>query len=153
MNNKKLAFLLKLFVVILAALGLVLFGLCIPSLLHELILFYRRTLNEELPLQLLSATAAVILYIALILFWRICTRIGRNRSFCHENAEGLRWICKLAFFNLALTAILAVGLYLLGLEDFFGFTLVVYGAGNALFVLYDVALTRLISVYYKRFRR
>lgn len=49
MNNKKLAFLLKLFVVILAALGLVLFGLCIPSLLHELILFYRRTLNEELP--------------------------------------------------------------------------------------------------------
>ena len=62
-------------------------------------------------------------------------------------------ICKLAFFNLALTAILAVGLYLLGLEDFFGFTLVVYGAGNALFVLYDVALTRLISVYYKRFRR
>lgn len=70
MNNKKLAFLLKLFVVILAALGLVLFGLCIPSLLHELILFYRRTLNEELPLQLLSATAAVILYIALILFWR-----------------------------------------------------------------------------------
>ena len=92
MNNKKLAFLLKLFVVILAALGLVLFGLCIPSLLHELILFYRRTLNEELPLQLLSATAAVILYIALILFWRICTRIGRNRSFCHENAEGLRWI-------------------------------------------------------------
>ena len=63
------------------------------------------------------------------------------------------WVCKLAFFNLALTAILAVGLYLLGLEDFFGFTLVVYGAGNALFVLYDVALTRLISVYYKRFRR
>ena len=42
---------------------------------------------------------------------------------------------QLAFFNLALTAILAVGLYLLGLEDFFGFTLVVYGAGNALFVL------------------
>ena len=105
MDNKKLAFLLKLFVVILAALGLVFFGFCIPSLLHQLILFYHRTLNEELPLQLLSVTAAVILYIALILFWRICTRISRNRSFCHENAEGLRWICKLALFDTALCLI------------------------------------------------
>ena len=105
MDNKKVAFLLKLFVVILAVLGLVFFGLCIPSLLHQLILFYHRTLNEELPLQLLSVTAAVILYIALILFWRICTRIGRNRSFCHENAEGLRWICKLALFDTALCLI------------------------------------------------
>ena len=66
MDNKKLAFLLKLFVVILAALGLVFFGFCIPSLLHQLILFYHRTLNEELPLQLLSVTAAVILYLSLI---------------------------------------------------------------------------------------
>ena len=47
----------------------------------------------------------MILYIALILFWRICTRIGRNRSFCHENAEGLRWICKLALFDTALCLI------------------------------------------------
>ena len=94
MDNKKLAFLLKLFVVILAVLGLVFFGLCIPSLLHQLILFYHRTLNEELPLQLLSVTAAVIR-----------TRIGRNRSFCHENAEGLRWICKLALFDTALCLI------------------------------------------------
>jgi len=105
MDNKKLAFLLKLFVVILAVLGLVFFGLCIPSLLHQLILFYHRTRKEDLPLQLLSVTAAVILYIALILFWRICTRIGRNRSFCHENAEGLRWICKLALFDTALCLI------------------------------------------------
>ena len=75
------------------------------------------------------------------------------KAFAERRSRVRSWVCKLAFFNLALTAILAVGLYLLGLEDFFGFTLVVYGAGNALFVLYDVALTRLISVYYKRFRR
>ncbi|MFR9254609.1 MAG: DUF2975 domain-containing protein [Merdibacter sp.] len=47
----------------------------------------------------------MILYIALILFWRICTRIGRNHPFCHENAEGLRWICKLALFDTALCLI------------------------------------------------
>ncbi len=75
------------------------------------------------------------------------------KGFCGAAEPRLVVGLQLAFFNLALTAILAVGLYLLGLEDFFGFTLVVYGAGNALFVLYDVALTRLISVYYKRFRR
>ena len=56
MDNKKLAFLLKLFVVILAALGLVFsLGSAFLSLLHQLILFYHRTLNEELPLQLLSS--------------------------------------------------------------------------------------------------
>ncbi|MSA70667.1 DUF2975 domain-containing protein [Holdemania massiliensis] len=102
MNNRKLAFLLKLFVFILAAMGLVVFALAIPELLHSLIEFYGRTFNEELPLQLLSASAALILYIALFLFWQICTRIGRNRSFCTENADGLRWICRLALFDTAL---------------------------------------------------
>ena len=61
MNNRKLAFLLKLFVFILAAMGLVVFALAIPELLHSLIEFYGRTFNEELPLQLLSASAAFLL--------------------------------------------------------------------------------------------
>ena len=73
--------------------------------------------------------------------------------FAERRTQVVSWVCKLLFFNLALTAVLVVGVYLLGLEDFFGFTVVVYAAGNALFVLFDIALTQLISVYYRRFRR
>ena len=75
------------------------------------------------------------------------------KAFAERRTQVVSWVCKLLFFNLALTAVLVVGVYLLGLEDFFGFTVVVYAAGNALFVLFDIALTQLISVYYRRFRR
>ena len=33
--------------------------------------------------------SAVPIVIALALFWRICTEIGRDNSFCHKNA---RWL-------------------------------------------------------------
>jgi len=44
----------------------------------------------------------VLCYLALWEFWRICTRIGQDNSFCQENARSMRHIGILAFLALAL---------------------------------------------------
>ena len=91
--------------------------------------------------------------VSLLLFALFAGPYPLFKAIAERRTQVVSWVCKLLFFNLALTAVLVVGVYLLGLEDFFGFTVVVYAAGNALFVLFDIALTQLISVYYRRFRR
>lgn len=62
------------------------------------------------------------------------------------------WILKLAFFNAALTLVIAAGTYLLSLSLGFSFAVLTYIAANAAFVVYDVALTMLITLYFRRFR-
>ena len=62
------------------------------------------------------------------------------------------WILKLAFFNAALTLVIAAGTYLLSLSLGFGLAVLSYIAANAAFVVYDVALTMLITLYFRRFR-
>ena len=44
--------------------------------------------------------------IALVLFWQICTEIGRDNSFCHKNA---RWLSGIGFCALIDTGYCAVG--------------------------------------------
>lgn len=66
----------------------------------------------------------------------------------------LSWIVKLVHFNLALTVLLLVSR--LFLPDFSEMTpllyVAVYVLGNLFFVLYDIALTRVISLYLRRLR-
>ena len=50
--------------------------------------------------------SAVPIVIALVLFWRICTEIGRDNSFCHKNAGRLTAI---GFCALIDTGYCAVG--------------------------------------------
>ena len=50
--------------------------------------------------------SAVPIVIALVLFWRICTEIGRDNSFCHKNA---RWLSGIGFCALVDTGYCAVG--------------------------------------------
>lgn len=50
--------------------------------------------------------SAIPIAIALVLFWRICTEIGRDNSFCHKNASRLTGI---GFCALTDTAYCAVG--------------------------------------------
>ena len=66
----------------------------------------------------------------------------------------LSWIIKLATFNVALTltVILCEKVFSLG-EHFFALSPLLYIGGNATFVLYDVALTRLISFYIFKLRK
>lgn len=50
--------------------------------------------------------SAIPIAIALVLFWKICTEIGRDNSFCHKNASRLTGI---GFCALVDTAYCAVG--------------------------------------------
>ena len=50
--------------------------------------------------------SAIPIAIALVLFWRICTEIGRDNSFCHKNA---RWLSGIGFCAMLDTGYCAVG--------------------------------------------
>ena len=80
---------------------------------------------------------------------RIGKKSGKGMLF-----SAVCWAIKLAFFNIALLVVALVAMYILVLpesEDWVKITTFVLA--NGAFVLYDVALTRLISMYFFRIRR
>lgn len=65
----------------------------------------------------------------------------------------LAWILKLSFFNTGLLVLIAVCTWLLHLPDTgLGFTVAVFAMANVTFVLYDIALGRLILLYMFKIR-
>ncbi len=65
----------------------------------------------------------------------------------------IAWILKLSFFNAALILLCVLSIWVLGLPDTgLALTLSVFALANAVFVLYDVALSRMISFYLFRLR-
>ena len=80
-------------------------------------------------------------------------RIGKKSVFNQMGFEVLRWTIKIIFFNCALVAFALVAVYLLNLpesENWMKITMLLLA--NATFVIYDIALTRLISTYLFRIR-
>lgn len=66
---------------------------------------------------------------------------------------GLEWVLKLVFFNAVLTAFWFVlrSMFLPQPPDWLGEnSLLLYGAGNLVFVIYDVGLSRLIALFQAR---
>ncbi len=64
------------------------------------------------------------------------------------------WLLKLIYFNVMLTLCLLAARFLIGTEeDWVTFNLIVYGAANIFFIIFDVALTMFISVYVLRLRK
>ena len=79
-----------------------------------------------------------------------------------KHFTGIReWGCKLLLFNVAVVIAYVIAIYLLGmtylLEDMGDSValglLALLGLGNIVFVLYDVAMTRMLSAYLFVFRR
>ena len=65
----------------------------------------------------------------------------------------LSWTAKILYFNLILTAIIWLSLNILKISgDDIGFSIAVYILGNVTFVLYDIAMTMLISFYLFKLR-
>ena len=98
-----------------------------------------------------SLYALLIGYYPMIkeLIERIGKKSGKRALF-----GSVRWIVKLLFFNAALLAVALVAIYILILpesEEWMQITMILLA--NAAFVLYDVALTRMISMYFFRIRR
>ncbi|MDE7244450.1 MAG: DUF2975 domain-containing protein [Oscillospiraceae bacterium] len=50
--------------------------------------------------------SAIPIAIALVLFWKICTEIGRDNSFCHKNA---RWLSGIGVCAMIDTGYCAIG--------------------------------------------
>lgn len=66
----------------------------------------------------------------------------------------LEWILKIVCFNIALSAFMLVSKYVLMLSNEIDlFAVIIYVFGNGVFVLYDVALTRLIRFYIVKLRK
>lgn len=59
------------------------------------------------------SVSAIPIAIALVLFWNICTEIGRDNSFCHKNAGRLTGIGFCALIDTAYCAVGTVTLELL----------------------------------------
>lgn len=67
---------------------------------------------------------------------------------------GVSWVLKLSYFNTILTLLLAASLYILHVEDpDLGFNLVTYALGNVTFILYDMATTKLVTLYLVKLRK
>ncbi len=124
MNNQKLAFSLRLFVLILGLFGLGFF-FAIPIPVQFLIQTYPQAEGLRWIIQSMLFLGGILVYGALFVFWKICGRIGCNRSFCEENAKGLKqiswisWIetglCLLGMILFLVDGILHPVLLLLGL--------------------------------------
>ena len=82
----------------------------------------------------------------------IIERIGKKSG--KRAFSAICWAIKIVFFNAALLVVALVAVYVLVLpesEEWMEITLLLLG--NAAFVLYDIALTRMISLYIFRVRR
>lgn len=65
----------------------------------------------------------------------------------------LAWVLKLSFFNTALLVLIALCVWVLKLPDTgLGYTVTVFALANGAFVLYDIALGRLILLYLFKIR-
>jgi len=64
------------------------------------------------------------------------------------------WILKLSFFNTSLLFIITAVAYILHFpETELDFRLAIFAVGNAVFVLYDLAASRIIAFYLIKLRR
>lgn len=65
-----------------------------------------------------------------------------------------QWIIKLGYFNVLLTGAMLIAEYVLNIdEDWVALSIAVYAMANVTFVVFDIALTVLISAYLSRFRK
>lgn len=64
------------------------------------------------------------------------------------------WILKFSFFNTSLLLIITAVVYIIHVPDTeLAFGWIVFAAGNAVFLLYDLAATKLVTLYLVKLRR
>lgn len=97
MEQKKIAVALKCFTACAGAVGAFFFLFYVPILIWQLSLTETTTSWLRWPGTIGMWVIALLCYLALWEFWRICTRIGQDNSFCRENAVSMSHIGILAF--------------------------------------------------------
>lgn len=102
MKQKTLARRLKMAILCLAVFGFLVYGVVIPTYGEEIVGANPEMAGRYWPWLTLFLLTAVPCYGALGLGWKIAADIGRDRSFCRENADRMRWISNLAFGDVLL---------------------------------------------------
>ena len=90
---------------------------------------------------------AVPVFWAMTLMWAVFGRIGQGAAFCRENAQSLRTVSRLAFFDAALVPVGVIVLGLLGAGSP-GLTVILMPAGTMVCALVGamaMALSRLVA--------
>lgn len=105
MTQNKIAKALKIFTVCVGVVAAFFFFFYIPVIIWEISVMEPEAAWLRWPGTIGMWAIALLCYLALWEFWRICTRIGRDDSFCRENASSMLHIGILAF---------AVGVLILG---------------------------------------
>ncbi len=103
--------------------------------------------TSALSLILLPSKFPALLYLLFAGVYPMAKAIFERRHYI------LAWVLKLSFFNTGLLFLIAICTWVLKLPDTgLGFTVVTFAVANLTFVLYDIALGRLILLYMFKLR-
>lgn len=97
MEQKRIATILKIFTLGVAGVGALFFLWYLPELVREMALMEPEAAWLRWPGTIGLWMIGLLCYLALWEFWRICTRIGKDNSFCAANARSMKHIGILAF--------------------------------------------------------
>ncbi len=76
------------------------------------------------------------------------------KSYIEKLPSVISWVAKIITFNILFTAIILLCLYVFHIPDTsLGFNILVYAVCNGAFILFDVACTKLLTLYIFRFRK
>ena len=99
MKQKSLSNWLKAIIIGMGIVGLVFYGLVVPALGNDLVSHYPEYIDGCYLWSGLLWLTALPCYIVLYLAWKISDNIGKDNSFCKENALGMKYISTLALGN------------------------------------------------------
>lgn len=114
MEQKTIAKLLKIFSVITAIIGGIFFFWYLPVIICQAAEMIDEAAFLKIPAILCVIFIACLCYSALWNFWKICTQIGNNNSFCKENAQSMKNIGGLAFAVLIIILLGTLFLLIIG---------------------------------------
>ncbi len=135
---------LKLITVIAGGIG-IFFCLIIPSWYQDLIPEYFNSGYLQTFFTAFIWITAIPCYLSLWKFWGICTRIGRDSSFCPENASALKAISKFFIADCIIYIIVTIAAFIYGIlqPGILLFIIVILFIGFALAIL-TAALSHLV---------
>lgn len=103
--------------------------------------------TSTLSLLLLPSKFPALLYLLFAGVYPMAKAIFERRHYI------IAWVLKLSFFNTGLLLLIAICTWVLKLPDTgLGFTVAVFAVANLTFVIYDIALGRLILLYMFKLR-
>lgn len=116
MNQKGLAKWLKFIIIGIGLCGIVIYLFVLPIFGNDMTEKYPEFAYCYYPWLIFLWVTAVPCYAVLIFGWRIADNIGKDKSFCEQNAKLLKWISMLAAGDSAFFFIMNIVYFFLGMN-------------------------------------